>query len=319
MTALSDAAVRRLQALIERPALPPRYAPQDIIGRGGMGVVWRAHDRELERDVAIKVLAPHLDGIELATRLRREARILARLEHPGIVPVHDVGVTEDGRAWYVMRLVLGTRLDEVAPRVESLGELLRIVARLCETVAYAHAHGVLHRDLKPGNVMIGPFGEVLVLDWGVAKEQNRQEMPSDGKPATPAPSIPPLTDPGLVLGTPGYMSPEQAAGQTVDERADVYGLGAILRDLLATRRERVPPALLSIRNRALGAEPAGRYPGALALRDELTRFLDGARVEAHPEGVIEMAHRFVGLYRTPILLVLAYLVMRVAILLWRGI
>jgi serine/threonine protein kinase len=318
MSAISDGAIDRLRDVLGRPPLPPRYEPIDVIGQGGMGVVWRARDHELERDVAVKVLAPHLDGAALATRLRQEARILAKLEHPGIVPVYDVGVLEDGRAWYVMRLVRGTRLDEAAASLASRSAVLQIVERLCETVAYAHAHGVLHRDLKPGNVMLGPFGEVLVLDWGVAKERERP----DAAVAPPSVATPPneaATQPGVILGTPGYMAPEQAAGDVVDERADVYGLGAILRDLLAARTERVAPALGSICDRALAADPAARYASAIALRDDINRFLDGARVEAHRESVAGAAWRVVVRYRTPILLVLAYLVMRIGILLWRGI
>jgi serine/threonine protein kinase len=300
-TPLSDGAVARLREAFERPALPERYELREVIGRGGMGVVWRAHDAQLDRDVAVKVIAPHLDGSDYTARLDREAKILARLEHPGIVAVHDVGVLDDGRAWYVMRLVKGTSLEVAARAASSRGELLRIVERLCDTVAYAHAHSVIHRDLKPGNVMIGPFGEVLVLDWGVARE-----MTDD------------IADSGKVMGTPGYMAPEQAAG-AADERSDVYGLGAILRDLCAVHNTPLPKPLRSIRDCAVAANPQARYQTALALRDDIRRLLDGARVSAHRETVVESVGRFVTTYQTPILLVLAYLVMRVAILLWRGV
>ena len=145
-----------------------RYEPGEEIGRGGMGVVYRAHDRELRRDVAMKVLRAGADAHDLVLRLRREARVLASLEHPGIVPVHDVGVL-DGQAFYVMKLVRGRRLDEWAAASPSLSDRLRAFERVCETVAFAHAHGVVHRDLKPGNVMLGAFGEVLVMDWGLAR------------------------------------------------------------------------------------------------------------------------------------------------------
>jgi serine/threonine protein kinase len=298
LPALSDGSVARLRDALERPELPSRYDPIEIVGHGGMGVVWRAHDRVLERDVAVKVIAPHHDDPSLSARLAREARILAHLEHPGLVPVHDVGVMDDGRAWYVMRLVKGTRLDVAAAGIATRGELLRIVERLCDTVAYAHAHNVVHRDLKPGNVMIGPFGEVLVLDWGVA---------STGPDAT-----------GVVVGTPGYMSPEQAAGQPADERSDVFGIGAILRELVAVHGE-VPKRLTSICDRATAARASDRYESPRALADDIRRFLDGERVLAHREGFLEMLDRVITTYRTPILLVLAYLVMRIAILLWRGV
>ena len=319
MMVLSNAAVDRLRDVIERPALPPRYQPVEVIGRGGMGVVWRAHDSLLDRDVAVKVVAAHLFEDEFTSRLTREARILARLEHPGIVAVHDCGVLDDGRGWYVMRLVRGTRLDEAARSIATRAELLRILERLCDTIAFAHAHGVLHRDLKPGNVMLGPFGEILVLDWGVAtvraEASSARLRPGNGDP-TGAPST---TGAGTVLGTPGYMAPEQAAGGAADERSDVHGLGAILRDLCEVHDERVPRPLAAIRDRALAGDPARRYQSVTALKDDIRRFLDGEPVAAHRENVLERATRFAATYQTPILLVLAYLVMRVAILLWRGV
>jgi len=299
---LSDSAIGRLRETFERPEVPERYELLDVIGHGGMGVVWRARDALLGRDVAVKVIAPHLDGREYSTRLEREARILARLEHPGIVSVHDVGVLDDGRAWYVMRLVKGTRLDVAARASASRGELLRIVERLCDTLAYAHAHGVIHRDLKPGNIMLGPFGEVLVLDWGVAAESS-----AAGR------------EPRAVVGTPGYMAPEQAAGLAVDERSDVFGLGAILRDMIAVHGEPAPRRLHSILTRATEASPGRRYQTAQELRDDVRRLLDGARVLAHKESVVETVARFFATYQAAILLVLAYLVMRLTILLWRGV
>lgn len=316
MTPLSDRAVVRLREGLAVPALPARYQPIEVIGRGGMGVVWRARDGELDRDVAVKVLAEHVAAESVATRLRREARILARLEHPGIVAVHDAGVLDDGRPWYVMRLVRGERLDAAGRRFAALGEVLRVMMRLAETVAFAHGRGIVHRDLKPANVMVGPFGEVLVLDWGVAglagpigaAGDDRQGVAADG-----------VTGHGAVLGTPGYMAPEQAAGLPSDHRSDVHGLGAILRDLLAARPGRVPAPLASIRDRAMAADPAARYDSALAFRDDLARFQDGLAVTAHRETVPERIARFVTRYRTPILLVAAYLVMRLVVLFWRGI
>jgi serine/threonine protein kinase len=284
-----------------------------------MGVVWRAWDSILEREVAVKIIASHLVDESFTARLKREARILARLEHPGIVPVYDVGVLEDGRAWYVMRLVRGTRLDVAAKTIAGRGELLRIVERLCDTVAYAHSHHVVHRDLKPSNVMLGPFGEVLVLDWGVARERGESARPSTAPVRTSNPATGDVvTHSGAVLGTPGYMSPEQAAGGTVDERSDVYGLGAIVRDLCAIHSLPVPRPLAAIRSRATAPNPAERYESPLALRDDIRRFLDGSRVMAHQENLFEATRRIGSAYRVPILLVLAYLVMRVAFLAWRG-
>lgn len=306
----------RLADGLARPALPPRYALSEVIGRGGMGVVWRARDQQLERDVAIKVLAEHVDGEAIAMRLGREARILARLEHPGIVAVHDSGVLDDGRPWYVMRMVRGARLDEAASHFATVGDVLRVMLRLVETIAFAHAQGVLHRDLTPRNVMLGPFGEVLVLDWGVAREAGT-DFTGDASNARASDAED--TGHGTVLGTPGYMAPEQAMGLTADERSDVHGLGAVLRDLLAARPESTPPALAAIVARAMAGEPGARYATALELRDDLGRYLDGARVAAYRERPWEAIIRVSRPYRAVILLVLAYLAMRVAVLWWRGI
>src|SRR6202050_5044985 len=170
MKSLSDKAIERLRAGADEPDLAgTRYRLLQRVARGGMGVVYAAEDERLERRVALKVLdVPGADG-DLANRLMREARVLARLEHPGIVPVHDVGTLADGRVFYTMKFVEGQRLDKFIEGVESVPDRLRLFLRICEAVAFAHARGVLHRDLKPANVMIGPFGEVLVLDWGLAK------------------------------------------------------------------------------------------------------------------------------------------------------
>ena len=168
MSALSDSALRRLRDAADFPdTTGTKYEIVDRIGQGGMGSVYRARDRELGREVALKVVRLPEASADVAARMVREARTLARLEHPGIIPVHDVGTLADGRAFYAMKLVRGAPLDAL-PR-KPIAERLEIVERICEAVAFAHAHGVIHRDLKPQNVMVGPFGEVLVMDWGVAK------------------------------------------------------------------------------------------------------------------------------------------------------
>lgn len=305
MSGLSDRVVERLARGLAVPALPDRYEPVEVIGRGGMGVVWRARDRALDRDVAVKVLGEHVRDDAIAARLAREAHILARLEHPGIVTVHDTGALADGRTWYAMRLVRGERLDRAARAFTSPGEMLRVLMRVAETVAFAHAQGVLHRDLTPRNVMLGPFGEVLVLDWGVARDATDAREATNGALGSGA------------VGTPGYVAPEQAAGHP-EVRSDVFGLGAILRDLLAQRPEPVPKPLAAIRDRALAPDPGRRYPDASAFRDDLRRFLDGAPVAAHRESLLEAAGRLARRHRVAIALVAAYLVMRVAFLWWRG-
>jgi serine/threonine protein kinase len=339
MSWLPDRALDRLRDVTDRPGIPGgRYEVREPVGQGGMGTVWRARDRDLDRDVALKVLSLPGAGAGARERLRREARILARLEHPGIVPVHDAGVLPDGRTWYTMKLVQGKRLDEQLAGVESLPARLRVFLRLCEAVAFAHAHGVIHRDLKPGNVMVGSFGEVLVMDWGVAKlagepgaaaregdpEADTVEMapPAGGEPVagTDEPTLPLADDrtrPGTVLGTPGYMSPEQAEGgaHAVDVRTDVYSLGAILRDLAG---EDPPRRLRAVVDRAVATEPDARYPSVEELADDVERFLSGLAVRAYRDGPLERLGRLAGRHRTAILLVLAYVIMRGLLLLFPG-
>ncbi len=173
MKFLSDKALERLRDGGETPDLAgTRYRLLERVARGGMGVVYTAEDGKLQRRVALKVLdVPGTDG-DLANRLIREARVLAALEHPGIVPVHDVGTLADGRVFYTMKFVEGNRLDKYIESVASFPDRLRIFLRICDAVAFAHARGVLHRDLKPANIMVGPFGEVLVMDWGLAPREN---------------------------------------------------------------------------------------------------------------------------------------------------
>ena len=297
---LSDRTVAHLAALPHDLAAD-RYELREPIGRGGMGVVFRACDRELEREVAVKVLSAHAPGT--AARLVQEARILARLEHPGILPVHDVGTLPDGRVFYVMKLVRGQRLDQHVAGHGTLLDRLRTFERLCDAVGFAHAHGVVHRDLKPENIMIGAFGEVLVLDWGVAKARDAA-----------------LADGGTVLGTPGFMAPEQSAGAQVDERADIYALGGILWFLLCGvshigDRGDVPRPLAAVVRRAQAESAEDRYATAGELAAEVSRYTAGLRVQAYRESLPERAARLVRRHRVSIALVLAYLLMRAILLL----
>lgn len=315
MSSLSDTALARLRALMEQPAEHARYEIGELIGEGGMGSVYLARDRELEREVALKVLRDPAPSVDERERILREARILASLEHPGIVPIHDVGTLADGRLFYVMKRVRGERFDDFVRGPRARSELLRAFLQVCDAVAFAHAAGVIHRDLKPQNVMLGAFGEVLVLDWGVAKTSRRASTPvSDGAAATAA-------------GTPGYMAPEQMNGDA-DERADVYGLGGVLFFLLtrehpaATRETAdqwpigasVPPALRAICERARTTDPAARYQSVTSMAADIANYLDALPVAAHMEGIVERARRIALRHRTAILLVLAYLVMRVVLL-----
>jgi serine/threonine protein kinase len=314
---LSDRTVAHLRRVAEWPDLAStKYRLLGELGHGGMSTVYLAEDVMLGRRVALKVVATALSAPEAAQRMLREARILAGLEHPGIVPVHDAGALPDGRVFCAMKRVDGKRLDELAPNLP-LPERLRIFQRICEAAAFAHARGVVHRDLKPENVMVGPFGEVLVMDWGVAKILAQPDRDDAGIPETAPPRAPFSTAQGTVIGTPAYMAPEQADG-SVDRtgpRADIFALGAILRFLI-----RVGPAfprpLETVARKAMSASPEDRYEGAEALSAEVTRFLEGRRVLAHPEGVGERARRLFTRYRAPILLILAYLVARAVLLVW---
>jgi serine/threonine-protein kinase len=344
---LSDSTLQHLRQVLA-VAEPPggRYRIGAVVGEGGMGTVYRARDRVLDRDVALKVLRADVAAPEAAARLRREARILARLEHPGIVPVHDVGALADGRVYYVMKLVRGERLEQFA-RGAPLAEVLRLFLRVCETVGFAHAAGVIHRDLKPSNIMVGPFGEVLVLDWGIARlvpSHAPQQPPSEqrhdhqdpaaanaGSETTPPavaasetdePAAEADTSPGTILGTPGFMAPEQAQGwmQLVSPRTDVFALGAILRHLvdLSGPAGRPPRPLVSVWTRAMQPQAGDRYAAATELAAEVARFLDGAPVEAHRESLAERAGRLFRRYQTAIILVLTYLTIRLLFLALRG-
>ena len=314
---LSDAAIAHLRSLVESPDAGPgaRYAIGELIGEGGMGAVYLAHDRELDRDVALKVIRTPVTSDEERERILREARILASLEHPAIVPVHDVGTLPDGRLFYVMKRVRGERFDDFARGERSRAELLRAFLQVCDAVAFAHASGVIHRDLKPQNIMLGAFGEVLVLDWGVAKTRHLA-MQANSSPADSAS--------GTAAGTPGYMAPEQQRG-AADERADVFGLGGILYFILTQahppvapdadleNRRDVPPPLRAIAERARAIDPSSRYPSVTALAADVANYLDALPVAAHREGLIERARRIGARHRTAILLVLAYLAVRIGL------
>ena len=312
---LSNATVAHLRRVAEWPDLgATKYRLLGELGRGGMGTVYLAEDTALGRRVALKVVATAAPAPEAADRMLREARILAGLEHPGIVPVHDAGALPDGRVFYAMKRVDGHRLDALASTL-ALPERLRIFRRICEAVAFAHARGVIHRDLKPENVMVGSFGEVLVMDWGVAKFLS-EPAPPGSSAASPGPAL--GTAEGTIVGTAEYMAPEQAEGavERTGPRADVYALGGILAFLLRPEPA-APRPLDAVVARARAQRPEERYASAEELSAEVTRYLEGERVLAHAEGILERLGRVFARYRPAILLILAYLLVRTLLILFR--
>jgi eukaryotic-like serine/threonine-protein kinase len=324
MMQLSDNVVARLREDMQTPDLAgTRYTVIRFLARGGMGSVWLAEDSLLQRRVALKVLDAIPTAADLPARLMLEARVLATLEHPGIVPVHDAGTLEDGRAFYCMKYIEGRNLAQHTANL-ALNDKLRLLQRIAEPLDFAHARGFVHRDLKPENIMIGAFGEVLIMDWGLAKAS-----PAD--PHNPpfqidsVPTVDPPRDtlPGSVLGTPGYMSPEQAHGQTrIDHRTDIYSLGAILCFLLnespnpSGTSATVPSALRAISAKALDSDPNARYQSAGDLAADVVRYLNGAPVTAYPESLLERLARILARNQTAVVLLAAYLLMRLLFILF---
>jgi serine/threonine protein kinase len=298
---LSNETIANLRRVTEEPEVDSkRYRVVSVIGRGGMGVVYEAEDLALQRRVALKVLSIEVDSPDAAASLESEARIIARLEHPGIVPVHDTGRLAGGRMYYAMKLVRGDRLDTWVATPRNRADLLRIFLRICEAVAFAHANDVVHRDLKPSNVMIGDYGAVLVMDWGLAIAHGR------------------VDEAGTIAGTPGFMAPEQRRGDigAIDAATDVFGLGAILRFLVEAAGRDAPKSLVAIWRKAMSEAKEDRYSSAGELATDVTRFLDGEPVMAYRENPLERAARLLAKHGTLASLIAAYLVMRVIVFFW---
>ena len=298
-------------------ALPPqeRYADAQTIGSGGMGEILLVRDRRVGRSVALKRLHSRVGSKNALLRFVREARIQGQLEHPSVVPVYDLGVDENGASFFTMRHIRGRTLEQVLRALQSehgptraqftRRKLLTLFSSICLTIHYAHSRGVLHRDLKPANIMVGEFGEVYVLDWGIAKVLHHQEEldlapTADG----PAPSLQ-MTATGSVMGTLGYMAPEQLRGEIsrLDARTDIYALGMILFEMLTFQRVHsvedpagayhrtlqgfdllpsqrdptVPPELDAVFRRSTALNPADRFENVRQLSNAIEQFLDGDR------------------------------------------
>lgn len=314
-----------LHELRPHPPARARYESGPLIGRGGMGEVHKARDLELDRYLALKKL--HRSGPRARQRFLREATLTGRLDHPGVVPVHDLGTDADGQPFFTMKHVEGVDLDEVIRRVHArdpewgLTRALEVLIKVCDTVAFAHSRGIVHRDLKPSNVRVGRFGEVFVMDWGLARVQGEEGLDAQADDTSTSKGEPSdaLTLDGDVLGTPAYMAPEQAEGRNaaVGKPADVYALGAMLYQLLSGERPygsageprsstqilalvrtrppeplrttaaSAPIELIAIAEKAMQREPAQRYPEMEAVARDLRAFLDRRVVSAHRAGTIE--------------------------------
>lgn len=308
-----------------------RYEIDGEIARGGMGAVFKARDRELDCQVAMKVLLR--SGSFSEHRFRREARLTARLSHPGVVPVHDVGKASDDRLFFTMRLVEGRTFRDVIDAVHAkdpewpLSRAIDVMIRVCETMAFAHSKGIVHRDLKPSNIMVGAFGEVYVMDWGVAGAAHSLDGSEDAEQfaaeSTNAPDM--LTLDGDVLGTPAYMAPEQALGkrEEIGPSVDIYSAGALLYHLLTGHMpyavpgestsskvilERVrrgelepikrkgshlPPELIAIQEKSMARERADRYSDMRSMASDLRAFIDLRLVAAYSEPLLRRFGRWI--------------------------
>ncbi len=342
---LADQLQRWRRALTSNSA---RFQVDGVLGQGSQGTVFDVADRDCHRHIALKTMRSASHDPEAVSRFIHEAQVTAQLQHPGIVPVHDLGVLPDGTVFYAMKRVVGTTLSQhirdgrfAYAHRDQRYDVLQLFLRVCETIAFAHDRGVVHRDLKPGNIMVGDYGEVLVLDWGLAKVLD-DSITAAQRPYTPntVRSIDQQivggadeTMAGTAVGTPAYMSPEQACGgEAVDRSSDVYALGVILYELLTGlspyvrgearktleqvargqwarldaggRGRGLPRALVAIVHKAMAYQQADRYQSAAALGDDLREHLAGRAVDAYQESPLEATARLLWRHRRGVLVIL---------------
>ncbi len=374
--------LKEVREVLDKIPIINKYHPGQIIGKGGMGTVLHVYDQYIRREVAIKIMQDSF-GDEEKARFLEEAQITGQLEHPNIVPVHDLGFTPDGKLFFLMKLVKGRSLEQVLDSIKAndgatrssypLPRLLQVLENVCSAVAYAHSRGVIHRDLKPANIMLGDFGEVLLMDWGLAKSGNVRNRRSpvdylnnqnnplfsrgnykanmkaaihDIKEVNLSEAVNIMrkdsniwgTRKGTVAGTPAYMSPEQARGDLnqLDERSDIYSLGAILYEILTgtppilgskefeivdsviagniqspalrAPNRNIPSELSKITMRALATAADERYQSVIDFQHDLRNFLEGLTVYKSEENfwrtIFRLSHQHIFTSSLIVLIVL---------------
>ncbi|TVR43945.1 MAG: hypothetical protein EA402_08350 [Planctomycetota bacterium] len=322
--------LERIQTSLINGVERPRFELRSELGVGGQGLVLSVFDRDCGRIQAFKILHEHRSDRDGIARFIHEAQVMAQLEHPGVVPIHDLNVLPDGTLYYSMKRVDGSvladRISQLA-HPENRFEALQLLLKVCDTMSYAHDSGVIHRDLKPANIMVGSYGEVLVVDWGLAKILGGSEIISPRDAGESGDAF--ATRCGVAVGTPSYMSPEQARGlsEEVDQRSDIFALGVILYELLvgaspyfpltiarpvleAAARGRwrsihevsevsIPPPLRAIVGKAMAYSKQDRYARVQDLAADLRSFLAGHSISAYRESPIETLSRLAQRYRTP--------------------
>ncbi len=305
----------------------PRYEMKELLGQGAQGLVFGVQDKDCGREIALKTMRGDDRIPTQIARFVHEVQVTAQLEHPGIVPVHDLNVLPDGTLFYTMKKIQGRQLSEEIQRhlghADSRFRLLQLFLKVCDTMSFAHSHGVLHRDLKPSNIMIGDYGEVLVVDWGLSKVMNQADVISvRSQNAQESDSGIYVTREGHAVGTPAYMSPEQAMGHrdTLDQRSDIYSLGVILYEMLSkslpytgldvetvldqvAKGQWVPinkqslgndisPQLAAVVHKAMAHDPKVRYRTVDELALDLNAYLAGESVTAYADNLPERILRF---------------------------